>query len=148
MLQSVSEAALNLILSIGLTFWLRRTLGVEWGILGVALGSLIPTLLFGWGVLWGWAAREAQITRWELFRRSVLCHWVGCIPMILAALAFRLQPFWESGRNTFLMLAEGSAVAAVGLAGIWHLSLSPNDREMVLRKLRRKMPVKPEAPVA
>ena len=138
MFQGVAEAALNLLLSIGLTFWLRSAWGVEWGILGVALGSVIPTCLFGWGMLWGWAAREAQVNRWELFRRCVLRNWIGCVPMIVTAAALRLQPFWESGHNTLCMLSESAVVAAMGAGGIWRFSLQPDDRERVLRKLRRK----------
>jgi O-antigen/teichoic acid export membrane protein len=138
MLQSVSEAAVNLILSIGLTFWLRDRFGAEWGILGVALGSVIPTALFGWGLLWGWTAREAQMTRWSLFRCCVLPNWLGCVPMIVAAIALRVQPFWASGHNTVLMLLESAAVGAVGVAGIWCFGLTPGDREKVMERFRRK----------
>ena len=138
MVQSVAEAAVNLALSIGLTLWLRRQFGVEWGILGVALGSVIPTVLFGWVLLWGWTAHEAQLTRWTLFRHSVLRNWAACVPMILAALALRLQPFWPSGRTTLLMLVESAVVAAVGVVGIWRFGLDPADRERMRQRMRRK----------
>jgi O-antigen/teichoic acid export membrane protein len=144
MQQSIFEAAANLILSIGLTFWLRQQFGVEWGILGVALGSVIPTFLFGWFLIWGWTAHEAQMTRWALFRSCVLPNWLGCVPMILVALALRLQTFWASGHNTWLMLLEGAVVGAVGAAGLWRFSLKPGDRERVWQRLRRKPPEKPE----
>jgi len=148
MLQSVSEVALNLTLSIGLTFLLRSMWGVEWGILGVALGSVIPTLLFGWGLLWGWTAHEAHLTRWALFRRCVLPNWAGCAPMIVAALALRLQPFWPSGSTTLLMLLESSLVAAVGAAGLWRFSLTPADRERIRRRILRKPRAEPEKTAA
>ncbi|MEI8288840.1 MAG: oligosaccharide flippase family protein [Verrucomicrobiota bacterium] len=145
MQQSVSEAAANVSLSIGLTYWLRGAFGVEWGILGVALGSVVPTFLFGWVLIWGWTAHEARLTRWQLFRRAILPNWRGCLPMIAAALALRRQPFWSSGNNTLLMLAESSIVATVGAIGIWRFSLTENERQYVADKFGRKLGFKAKA---
>ena len=139
MLQGVSEAVINLALSIGLTFWLRRALGVEWGILGVALGSVIPTFLFGWGMIWGWAAHEAHMGRWELFCRLILPVWRGCLPMIAVALALRCQTFWASGSNTILTLAEGAVVGGVGLGGVWLLTFHDEERERYAAKILGKL---------
>jgi O-antigen/teichoic acid export membrane protein len=139
MLQGVSEAGINLVLSIGLTFWLRSALGVEWGILGVALGSVVPTFFFGWGMLWGWAAHEAQLSRWKMFCKVILPAWRGCLPMIAVAAALRCQTFWHSGSNTLLVLAEGTAVGAVGLLGIWQFSFTAAERENYGAKIRRKL---------
>ena len=58
---TVLEAALNLGLSIGLIVYYRN-------VLCVALGSLLSTLVVGWTFLWPWAAREAQMTGWQLAR--------------------------------------------------------------------------------
>ena len=142
MQQSVCEAATNLILSICLTFWLKQALGLEWGILGVALGSVIPTFIFGWGLIWGWAAHEAKMTRWELFQRVIRPAWRGVLPMTAVALALRLQPFWNSGSNTFLTVTEGALVCLIGLLGIWQFSFSKAERahysDNILRKLGRK----------
>jgi hypothetical protein len=121
MWQGVTEALANVALSIGLTLALRS-------MIGVALGSVIPTVLFGWGLLWGWAAREARLTRGQLFGRVVWPAWRGCLPMIAAAAALRLQPLWSSGSNTFLVLSEGALVGAVGLAGLWQFGLTADDR--------------------
>jgi O-antigen/teichoic acid export membrane protein len=139
MWQGVTEASCNLALSIGLTFALRS-------VTGVALGSVIPTMLFGWGLLWGWAAKEAQLTRWGLFCRVVLPAWRGCLPMVILAVALRLQPFWASGSNTFLVLAEGAVVGAVGLAGLWRFGLTPEDREKFASKLAGKLRRRAPAP--
>ncbi len=133
MWQGVSEAALNLVLSIALTLALRS-------ILGVAIGSVIPTVLLGWGVLWGWAAHEAGLSRWALFRKVVLPVWLGCLPMVALALALRLQPWWTSGRTTLLVLAEGAAIGLVGLAGLWWITLAPAERATVTTRLRRGNP--------
>lgn len=128
MIQGVAEAVANLALSILLTWSLHS-------IIGVALGSVIPTVLFGWGLLWGWAAREAGASRWEMFRRVVLPAWRGCLPMALFAAALRLQPWWASGGTALLVVLEGGLVLAAGLAGLWRLSLSREERERIRRKL-------------
>jgi len=142
MLQGVCEAGVNIALSIGLTFWLRHALGVEWGILGVALGSVIPTFLFGWGLIWGWAAHEAKMSRWQLFRRVLLPSWRGAVPMVAAAVALRYQTFWASGSNTMLTLGEGALVGAVGLLGMWFITFNPAERENYAGKIRRKLGAK------
>jgi O-antigen/teichoic acid export membrane protein len=131
MKQGVAEALSNLALSIGLTVAMRS-------MVGVALGSVIPTVFFGWFVLWGWAAKEAQLSRWQLFCRVVLPAWAGCLPMVALAAALRLQPWWASGSNTFLVLGEGACVGAVGFAGLWRFGLTAADRERISRKLIRK----------
>jgi O-antigen/teichoic acid export membrane protein len=142
MMQGVSEAVVNLALSISLTIWLKRTYGVEWGIIGVALGSVIPTFVFGWGFIWGWAAYEAKLTRWQLFGRAIWPAWRGCLPMVAVALSLRLQPFWASGHNSFLMLTESTVVAIVGAVGIWRFSFDDAEREKYAVKIRRKLSLK------
>ncbi len=120
MWQGVAEAALNVTLSLSLTFWLRSYLGVAWG-------SVIPTFLFGWGLLWGWAAREVGLSRWQLFRRTILPTWIAILPMILVAVGLRNQPWWDSGSNLFLLLAEGACVGLVGLASLWLFALTHEE---------------------
>ena len=132
MWQGVAEAAVNLALSIGLTLAFRS-------ILGVALGSVIPTVLFGWGLLWTWAAKEAAMSRWQLFRHVVLPAWIGCLPMIAVAAALRFQPWWASGSNTLLVLLEGALVGAVGAAGLWKFSLSSQERASLAAKIAGKL---------
>ena len=128
MWQGVSEAAANVVLSVGLTYWFKSYLGVAWG-------SVIPTLFFGWGILWGWAAKEAELSRWALFQRVVLRTWLGALPMAATAAALRFQPWWDSGSNTLLVLIEASAVLAVGLAGLWQFALNPDERLKLVGKL-------------
>lgn len=142
MWQGVGEAAVNVALSVGLTVTFHSILGVAWG-------SVIPTVLFGWGLLWGWAAKEAGLSRWQLFRRVVLGTWIGCAPMVLVAVALRLQPWWASGANPWLVLLEGGTVGIVGLAGIWRWSLTAAQRDQLASKLAGKLRRKPKsAPLA
>jgi O-antigen/teichoic acid export membrane protein len=138
MWQGVLEAVANLALSIGLTLWLKSILGVAWG-------SVIPTFILGWGLLWGWAAREADLSRRALFCRVVLGPWLGCLPMIAVAVGLHCQPWWVSGHNVWLVLAEGGIVGAVGLAGIWQFSLSAQERANFTTQLGRKLGLKPKS---
>ena len=138
MRQGVTEAATNIVLSIGLTIWLKHAYGAEWGILGVALGSVIPTFVYGWGWIWGWAAHEAKISRRSLFKETVVGAWVGCLPMLAVAAAFHFQPFWVSGGNSFLVIAEGAVVGAVGVWGIWRFSLDAFERNDYATRIRSK----------
>lgn len=135
MWQGVFEAAANLALSIGLTVWMRSILGVAWG-------SVIPTFLLGWGVLWGWAAKEAALSRRVLFYRVVLKAWLGCIPMVLLAALFHFQPWWRSGSSTLLVLLEGAVLGVLGLAGIWQLSLSRDERSRFGARIGRKLGIR------
>lgn len=139
MWQGVTEAAMNILLSVTLTFTMRS-------IVGVALGSVIPTLLFGWGQLWGWAAKEAGLSRWALFRRIVLPAWKGCLPMIALAAMLRFQPWWPSGSSTALVLLEGAAVGLTGITGVWQLSLTPGERRRLVGKLDKALRREPQAP--
>jgi peptidoglycan biosynthesis protein MviN/MurJ (putative lipid II flippase) len=139
MQQGVIEAAFNLVLSIGLTFWFKYAFGVRWGILGVALGSVIPTFVFGWGFIWGWAAKEAGLGRRELFAQVIAKTWLASIPMAVVAAALRFQPFWASGSNTFRMIMESSVVVAFGLVCLWRIALSPGERASFGAKIGRKL---------
>ena len=135
MFQGVAEAGLNVALSIAATWWLRS-------IVGVAIGSVIPTLLFGWGLLWPWAAKEAGLSPWMLFQRIVLKTWVGSVPMLLLGAVFKLQPWWTSGGNTLLVLMEGAAVLVAGIAGLWRFSLTPEERARFQQTFARRLPVR------
>jgi hypothetical protein len=90
-------------------------------------------------MLWGWAAREAQMSRWQMFRRVILPAWRGCLPMVAVALALRYQTFWASGSNTLLVFGEGAIVGVVGLFGVWFFSFSAKERENYDGKIRRKL---------
>jgi len=139
MRQGVCEAGLNLILSVVFTFVISHAFGKAWGILGVALGSVVPTFIFGWTWLWSGAAETAALTRWELFRQVVWRNWRACLPMLAVAILFREQPLWASGSNTFLMLTEGAVVGAVGVWGCWRFSLDDFERKDYAHRVGGKL---------
>lgn len=114
-------------------------------VLSVVLGSLIPTLLFGWLFLWPRMARETHTRPFELFRTVVARTWASCLPMMALGLFFKLQPWWRSGGTVALMLAEGTVVGLVGAWGLWKFSLTNEERDRILSRLQRFSRRKQEA---
>jgi O-antigen/teichoic acid export membrane protein len=142
MQQSLAESGLNLVLSIGLTWWIGHAFGAEWGIVGVALGSVVPTFLFGWGWLWGRAAKASGLSYSELFRRVIWRNWAACLPMLGLIALLRLQPFWASGSNTLLVLVEGGLAGLLGLWGNWRFALDDFERRDYASRLGSKLKLK------
>jgi hypothetical protein len=128
----LGEAAVNLALSLTLTLQFRS-------ILGVAVGSLVPTLLVGWGVLWGWVAVETGLSRLALVRRFLLPAWLGCLPMAALAVGLRTQPWWSSAATPLRFAGEIALVGGVGLLGLWRLSLDRTERHRLRAWARERI---------
>ncbi|MES2705522.1 MAG: MATE family efflux transporter [Verrucomicrobiota bacterium] len=129
MWQSLGEAALNILLSVGLTLWSKS-------IIGVAAGSVLPTVYFGWFMLWRWASVEAAVGKWELFRLTALRPILGCVPMILTGVLFRLTIGPRFGQPEWLPCLIGMAVTGVAaVLGLWFIALTPEDRKGLVSRL-------------
>lgn len=128
MWQGLLEALANIVAGIAFTL-------ATGSVIGVALGALIPGLLFGWGQLWGWAAREAALSRLALFRRVVAPAWWACLPAAVIALALQIQPWWNRTGSIPVFLAEATTVGLVAIAGTWAVGLSPAERQSLRRRL-------------
>jgi hypothetical protein len=100
----------------------------------------VTALIFGWGQLWGWAAREAGLSRAALFARVILPAWTGCLPMIAAAFALRLQPWWNLQSTLLSFLIEGVILGLLGIAGIWRFSLAPAERARISSRRSHRNP--------
>ena len=124
MFLGLGEAILNLALSVALVLAYRN-------ILSVALGSLVSTFIFGWFLLWPWAAREAQLSGWTLARMVLGPTWLACLPVLFLIGLERAIPFLNV-RDSFGMLALES-IAAFLLAGwgLWRLALTDLERSKV-----------------
>ncbi|MDB6038274.1 MAG: hypothetical protein JWM99_2115 [Verrucomicrobiales bacterium] len=122
---SISEAGLNLGLSLGLVLYYRN-------VICVALGSLIATFVFGWFCIWPWAAREANLSGLNLARAVVLPAWIACIPLLALLLIERNLPYFNARENTGYFLVEAAVACAVAFAGLWALALKPVEREKCL----------------
>lgn len=126
MWQSLAETVLNLALSIVFTLWWRS-------ILGVAAGSAIPAVLFGWGVLWPWALRRTGLSGRALFRQALASPLLagGCMLAVGLAVIRIGQP------STFLGHLLGlTLTGCTGALSSWYLVLSPDERRRLTSRMR------------
>jgi O-antigen/teichoic acid export membrane protein len=126
----VGEAAANLVLSIGLVL-------VWKSVAAVAIGSLIPTLWFGWVHLWPWMAREAEEGVFSFMRKALLPAWVASAPALVALVALRfivLAPYENAAAAMFI---EGAVVGLIALAGVWRFGLKETERTRLAARFRR-----------
>ena len=121
MLLGVGEGIVNLGLSLGLILYFRN-------VLCVAVGSLVATSIFGWGYLWPWSAREANLTGWSLARTVLLPTWVACLPLFGLILIERIVPQLDFRDNPVLFFVEGALAFLAAAAGIWKFGLNSGER--------------------
>ena len=129
----VGEAVANLILSVGLVLYFKS-------VLAVAIGSLIPTLYFGWVHLWPWMARDVGLGGWELFRRTVIPSWIACVPMLLLLAGLKFVVIFPGGSIMGAMFVEAILAGVVALVGLWRLALQPSEREGLAKKFGNRIP--------
>jgi O-antigen/teichoic acid export membrane protein len=118
----VGEALLNLGLSIGLIFYYRN-------VICVAIGSLVATFIFGWFMLWPWAAKEANISAWKLARTVLIPNWVASLPL-LALLVFERSfrgPLLSESVPMFAL--EALLIFSIGMLFLWRFALNTEERE-------------------
>ncbi|HWD20892.1 MAG TPA: oligosaccharide flippase family protein [Verrucomicrobiae bacterium] len=125
---TVSEAAINLGLSIFLTMWLRA-------VIGVALGSLIATFIIGWAFLWPWAAREARMSGLQLARTVILPVWLACLPLLAFLFCIRNFSWFDFRGSAPLFIAESLLAFGVAGACVWKGALTLSERQHLLSKL-------------
>lgn len=135
----IAEALANLLLSIGLVLTFRS-------VAAVAVGSLIPTLYFGWGRLWPWMAREADCTQLTLWRRAVAPAWTACLPTLLALIALQFVTLAPSAYPALAVFIEGALAGGIALLGTWKIGLRPAERTRLLARVRPHPPVSEPLP--
>ena len=124
----IGEAAANLGLSLGLVLYFRN-------VVCVAIGSLVPSLFFGWVYMWPWMARDVQLGGWELFRKTVWPAWRACGAMLLVLVALKFLTRVPGVNATVAMFAGSALAGAVGAVGVWRGVLSSQERDALRRKL-------------
>jgi len=117
---------------------LSIVLVLSWkSVTGVALGSLVPTLWFGWVHLWPWMAKDSGLGRIALFRETVLSSWLAAVPVVLVLVAFKGVVLAPGSHTITAMFVEGVLAGSLALYGIWRLALKPHERERVSARFRR-----------
>ncbi len=134
---ALGEALLNLGLSVGLVLYFRT-------VVCVALGSLLSTFLFGWVLLWPWAAREAQLSGWKLARLVLVPTWLACLPLLALMIFERMLPILDFGDSLVWLGFEGGVALLMAAWGVWRLALTHLERDQVAafvsRSLGRRRP--------
>lgn len=125
---SVTEAVLNLVLSVALVLYFKS-------VISVAIGSLIPSLIIGWCYLWPWAAKDAGVNGWQLAGRVLFRNWLACLPLVAFGLACRLIPALDFRDNTPLFLAESVVAGIIAAVGVWKWALKDEEREKIGGKI-------------
>lgn len=134
MRQGLSEGVLNVLLSVALTIQLKS-------VVGVALGSLLPAVILGWGVLWRWAATEMQLGGVALFKATCLRTILSCLPMLVVGLLLRMYSGDLFGGYQLLQSLFGLvAMGFSGGIGIWLIALTNDERKLVWGFARRLIP--------
>lgn len=126
----VGEAVANLALSIALVLTFRS---VE----AVTIGSLIPTLYFGWCKLWPWMARDIGKPPLALLRETVLAPALCCVPAIgIFAAAPHVAAFED---HPWLQTLCAGAIAAFMTAfALWHAALTNEERQAIRARFFKK----------
>ena len=118
----VGEALLNLGLSI-ILLWYYQT------VLAVAIGSLMATFVFGWFLVWPWAAREANLSAWKLARTVLIPTWIACLPIVGLILLERYITTLEFRNSVYALVLEGAMVFGLASICMWCLALKRSERE-------------------
>jgi O-antigen/teichoic acid export membrane protein len=118
----VGEALLNLGLSVVLV-WKFKT------VFSVAVGSLIATFIFGWFLMWPWAAREANLSAWKLARTVLIPTWIACLPIVGLILLERYITTLEFRNSVYALILEGTMVFGFASICMWRLALNRAERE-------------------
>lgn len=121
------EAAMNLTLSVTLVLVFRN-------VVCVAIGSLLPTLYIGWVHLWPWLARDSEMTRWQLFQRTVLPAWLACAPVLVLLAILRWTPALRFENAWATILTHGPAAGLFAILLIFRFALTEGQRAAVMRR--------------
>lgn len=126
----IQEAVLN----VGLSILFVKLFG---GPVGVALGTLVASVLFGWGALWKWACNEVQLSSKNLFETNVLpgllCPLPGATIALLTQVVFGSH--WAS--DILQVAINGTIIGCSTLVLWWFYALSENEKELLSAKLGR-----------
>lgn len=127
----VAEAAANLVISIALVLWWKS-------VAAVALGSLIPTLWFGWVHLWPMMSRESKLSFTQLLKQAVLPSWLATLPALFVLMAFKHLVLAPDSNVIAAMFIESTLAGIIALIGVWRFGLTQNERERLAAKIRRE----------
>ena len=123
-LSNLSMALSNLVLSIVLVRW--------YGLIGVAIGTLIPMVVFPMFVVFPAACRRVDLSRWTLIRESV---WPAIWPALVMA-GFILLARQYSDRSWSWMMVQAASAAVIYAVLFLLFAISRNERDWYFNKVK------------
>lgn len=120
------EAVCNLALSAALVGPL--------GLAGVALGTLIPSLIVSLGYFPLCLSRTTGVPASLFYRNAWLLPIVACVPFMLASI---LLEYFLPAKNLFVFFMQAISTLPLVLAGAMVLCLTPAERELVRSAIRK-----------
>lgn len=133
---NLSMAVSNLVLSVVLVRW--------YGLIGVAIGTLIPMVVFPLFVVFPAACKRVQLSRWTVIRESI---WPATWPaLVMAGFILVARPY---GDGSWRWLVIQAFVAALIYAGLFlRFAISRTERDWYFNKVkeifrRRSVAAKP-----
>ena len=135
----MTEAAMNLALSVTLVLIFRN-------VVCVAIGSLVPTLFISWFRLWPWLSKDAEMTSWELIKKTSLPVWTACIPVLALLATVHALPVLQLTSAWATVLVHGSTAGLLAVVCIARFALTPDERRLIKHKFTRRVPASTPAP--
>jgi O-antigen/teichoic acid export membrane protein len=129
----VAEASANLMISVGLALWMKS-------VVAVAIGSLIPTLWFGWMHLWRWMARDTGMSSLGLLRETVWPALAACVPALFVLLVLQHVVLAPGHSELAAMFIEATIAGLVAIVGLWKFALQPQERSRLAGRFVRQRP--------
>jgi O-antigen/teichoic acid export membrane protein len=123
-LSNLSMAVSNLVLSVVLVRW--------YGLIGVAIGTLIPMVVFSTFVVFPAACRRVQLSRWKVIHESV---WPAAWPAMVMA-GFILLTRSRSAGSWSLLFLQAILAALIYAALFLRFAISRTERDWYFNKLK------------
>ncbi len=121
---NLGMAISNLVLSVVLVRW--------YGLIGVAIGTLIPMVVFSMFVVFPAACRRVELSRLKVIRQSV---WPAAWPAIVMA-GFIVLARQQGGASWSWMMFQALLAAGVYAALFLLLAISRNERDWYFNKVK------------
>ena len=123
-MSNLSMAISNLVLSVVLVRW--------YGLIGVAIGTLIPMVVFSMFVVFPAACRRVELPRWTVIRESV---WPAIWPALVMA-GFILVARRQTDGSWSWMVVQAMLAAGIYAALFLRFAISRNERDWYFNKLK------------
>lgn len=121
---NLSMAVSNLVLSVVLVRW--------YGLIGVAIGTLIPMVVFSMFVVFPAACRRVDLSRWTVFRQSI---WPAAWPALVMAAFILLARQYSDGSWSW-MFVQAILAAGIYAALFLRFAISGSERDWYFNKAK------------